>query len=211
MVLGCAVQITTLLEEVSIKMIKNVCVFASSSNLLDVIFYQDASILGDLLGKKGMNIVYGGSRLGAMYACAEAVQKAGGKIFGVMPQRLYDFGVGNPSDCFEFYITSGMRERKAKMDELSDAVIALAGGFGTLEEVSEMIVQKQLGYNNKPIIFLNTNGFYNNLINFFDDIIKCNFAKNDTKSLYYIANSPEDAVFYLLNYEPNNVCFSGKF
>lgn len=192
-------------------MVKNVCVFASSSNLLDAAFYKDASDLGLLLGKKGMNIVYGGSRLGAMYACAGSVQKAGGKIIGVMPQRLYDCGVGNPADCAEFYITSGMRERKAKMDELSDAVVALAGGFGTLEEISEMIVQKQLGYNSKPIVLLNTNGFYNNLIKFFNDIIKFNFAKKDTENLYYIANTPSEAVEYLEKYDPAKICFSGKF
>lgn len=192
-------------------MIKNVCVFASSSNLLEASFYEDAAILGELLGKKGLNIVYGGSRLGAMYACAAAVQNAGGKIIGVMPQRLYDFGVGNPQDCSEFYLTEGMRERKAKMDELSDAVIALAGGFGTLEEISEMIVQKQLGYNSKPIIFLNTQGFYTNLVHFFQDIIDYKFAKSDSGELYYIANTPDEAVNYLLNYNPMASSFSGKF
>ena len=192
-------------------MIKNVCVFASSSNMLNQDFYDDAAELGRLLGQNGMNIVYGGSRLGAMYACAEAVQKSGGKIIGVMPQRLYDYGVGNPADCSEFYITSGMRERKAKMDELSNAVIALAGGFGTLEEISEMIVQKQLGYNSKPIVFLNTKGFYSNLVKFFQDIIEYNFAKSDTGNLYYIAATPSEAVKYLVNYNPAQICFSGKF
>ena len=136
---------------------RNICVFASSSNNLENIFYKDASELGALLGQSGMNIVYGGSRLGMMYACASQVKLNGGKVIGVMPGRLYDIGFGNPDDCDEFILTTGMRERKAKMDEVSDGVIALAGGFGTLEEISEMIVQKQLGYNNKPIILLNTN------------------------------------------------------
>ena len=192
-------------------MVKNVCVFASSSNLLEASFYEDAAKLGELLGKHGMNIVYGGSRLGAMYACAASVQKYGGKIIGVMPLRLYDCGVGNPEDCSEFYLTEGMRERKAKMDELSDAVIALPGGFGTLEEISEMIVQKQLGYNTKPVIFLNTKGFYTNLIKFFQDIIENQFAKTDTKNLYYIANSPEDAINYLTSYNPLMNRISAKF
>ena len=135
-------------------MIKNVCVFASSSNNLDPQYYIDASKLGEIIGKNGLNIVYGGSRLGLMYACASEVKENGGKIIGIMPQKLYDFGCGNPEDCDEFILTSGMRERKAKMDEISDAVIALPGGFGTLEEISEMIVQKQLGYNSKPIVLL---------------------------------------------------------
>jgi len=190
---------------------KNVCVFASSSNLLNPKFYEDASELGTLLGKNGLNIVYGGSRLGMMYACASKVKENGGNIIGIMPKRLYDFGCGNPEDCAEFILTEGMRERKAKMDELSDAVIALAGGFGTLEEVSEMIVQKQLGYNKKPIIFLNTEGFYDNLVKFFDSIISDGFAKKETKELYYLAETPKDALKYLLNYKIENLSYAGKF
>ena len=192
-------------------MIKNVCVFASSSNNLNVTFYNDAKTLGKLLGLNGMNIVYGGSRLGMMYACAKAVKDNGGKILGVMPQRLSDMGVANPDDCDEFFLTKGMRERKAKMDEISDAVIAIAGGFGTLEEISEMIVQKQLGYNNKPIILLNTNGFYDNLIAFFETIIDKNFAKESTRELYYIANTPAEAIDYLKTYNPEILKFAGKF
>ena len=190
---------------------RNICVFASSSQNLDEIYYEDAAKLGELLGKNGMNIVYGGSRLGMMYACASKVKDFGGNIIGIMPQRLYDMGFGNEEDCKEFILTSGMRERKAKMDELSDGVIALAGGFGTLEEISEMIVQKQLGYNKKPIIFLNTNGFYNNLIQFFDTIISSNFAKESTKTLYYLAPTPESAIEYLISYNAKELTFNGKF
>ena len=190
---------------------KNICVFASSSNKLNDQFYKDARDLGTLMGKAGMNIVYGGSRLGLMYACASAVKSNGGGIIGVMPEKLYDFGVGNPEDCEEFILTAGMRERKAKMDEISDAVVALAGGFVTLEEISEMIVQKQLGYNTKPIILLNTCGFYNNLIQFFDNIIELNFAKENMRKLYYIADSPIDAMQYLHSYNPKELNYTGKF
>lgn len=184
-------------------MIKNICVFASSSNNLEEIFYKDARELGLLIGENGYNIVYGGSRLGLMYACAGAVKENGGKIFGVMPQKLADMGCANPEDCQKFYLTEGMRERKAKLDELSDAVIAIAGGFGTLEEISEMIVQKQLGYNNKPIVILNTNGFYNPLIQFFDDIVSKNFARFKNQELYHIASTPKEAIDYINNYVLN--------
>ena len=190
---------------------KNICVFASSSNNLDEEFYRDAEELGILLGQNSMNIVYGGSRLGMMYACASNVKSNGGKIIGIMPQRLYDLGYGNSQDCDEFIITSGMRERKAKMDEISDGIIALAGGFGTLEELSEMIVQKQLGYNNKPIVLLNTQGFYNNLIKFFNDVIEYKFAKKETENLYFIANSPKEAIEYIKEYNYSAKLFSGKF
>lgn len=190
---------------------KNVCIFASSSNNLSSMFYEDAAELGKLLGQNGFNIVYGGSRLGMMYACASKVKENGGDIIGIMPQRLYDLGCGNPEDCAEFILTKGMRERKAKMDERSDAVIALAGGFGTLEEVSEMIVQKQLGYNKKPIVLINTEGFYTNLVQFFDEIIKQGFAKKETQELYHVAKTPDDAINYLLNYSADKLNYAGKF
>ena len=99
-----------------------------------------------------------------------------------------------------------MRDRKDKMDKISDAVIALAGGFGTLEELSEMIVQKQLGYNKKPIVILNTDGFYDNLLRFFDTIISEKFANKLTANLFYVASNPYEAVDYIKNYtEPENV------
>lgn len=189
--------------------IKNICVFASSSNYLDEEYYKQASLLGELIGKNGYNIVYGGSKLGLMFACAGAVKANGGDIIGIMPEKLANMGCANPEDCKEFILTSGMRERKAKLDELSDAVIAIAGGFGTLEELSEIIVQKQLGYNNKPIVLLNTLGFYDNLLKFFDEIIKRNFANNESKKLYYVAQTPEDAINYILNYQPEK--FGTKF
>lgn len=184
---------------------KNICVYASSSNYLDEIFYQEAQKLGELLGKNGYNIVYGGSRLGLMYACSSAVKQNGGKIIGVMPERLANLGCANPDDCDEFYLTSGMRERKAKLDEVSDAVIAIAGGFGTLEELSEMIVQKQLGYNSKPIVILNTDGFYDKLLEFFDVIIKREFAHTDSSKIYYVAKSPEEAIEYIKTYSPQEI------
>ena len=190
--------------------IKKVCVFASSSDFLKPVYYEDAKRLGELLGKNGFDIVYGGSTLGLMWACAQQVKNAGGKIYGVMPQKLVEMGC-RTDNCDEFHLTGGMRERKGKMDEISDAVIALAGGFGTLEEISEMIVQKQLGYNKKPIILLNTCGFYNNLLKFFEDIMNQHFAKENTRELYYIAQCPEDAINYLKSYNPMEMKFAGKF
>ena len=182
-------------------MSRNICVFASSCNYLDESYYPVAAKLGELLAKSGFNMVYGGSSLGLMWACAEQVKKYGGKIYGVMPEKLYNMGVST-DECVDLTVTPCMRTRKAKMDELSDGVVALPGGFGTLEELSEMIVQKQLGYNNKPVIILNTNGFYNKLIEFFDVIIKEKFANHKLcENLYYVAQTPEEAVEYLMKYD----------
>lgn len=154
---------------------KRVCVFCSSCNYLDKSYYEAAQEFGRLLAKSGFDMVYGGSSLGMMWACASEVKNNGGKIYGVMPEKLYNMGVST-DECVDLKVTPCMRTRKAKMDELSDCVAALAGGFGTLEELAEMIVQKQLGYNNKPIVLLNTNGFYDKLIEFFDLLIRENFA-----------------------------------
>jgi len=185
--------------------IKNICVFASSSNYLEKQFYDDARDLGLLIGSNNFNIVYGGSRLGLMYSCASAVKESGGKIYGVMPTRLANMGCSNPEDCDEFFETIGMRERKAKLDEISDAVIALPGGYGTLEELSELIVQKQLGYNNKPIVILNTLGFYDKLLEFFETIIEKDFANTASRKLYFIARTPYEAIEYIKNYVAENI------
>lgn len=178
----------------------NVCVFCSSSGTLEEKFYEDARKLGELLGKNSMNLVYGGSRVGTMYETARLAKQHGSKIIGIMPEKLYNFNVSS-SECDEFHLTKDMRSRKLKMDEFSDSIVAMAGGFGTLEEVAEMIVQKQLGYNNKPIVFLNTNGFYTNLLRFFDDIINGSFARESARELYFVADTPESAIEYLLNYD----------
>lgn len=185
-------------------MIKKVCVFASSSNFLDDIYYNEAAKLGQLLGTSGYDMVYGGSNLGLMWACAQAAKDNGAKLIGVMPEKLQSMGVYTEG-CDEFYVTAGMRERKAKLDSISDAVIALPGGFGTLEEVSEMIVQKQLGYNKKPVIILNTNGFYDKLVKFFEVVIEQKFANKNMRSIYFIAQTPEEAIEYLNTYKPSEL------
>ncbi len=183
-------------------MIKKVCVFASSSSILDKSYFLDADELGKLIAQAGFDIVYGGSNLGLMWAAASSAKENGAKVTGVMPEKLYKLCVSKEEACDEFYVTEGMRERKAKLDNLSDAIIALPGGFGTLEELSEMIVQKQLGYNKKAIVLLNTNGFYTKLNEFFEVIISEKFAKEKSREIYYIADTPREAVNYLLNYMP---------
>ncbi len=181
------------------KSIKNICVFASSSNNVDKIYYKAAYELGVEIAKNSYNIVYGGSKLGLMGEVTYSASNNGSDITGVMPEKLYNLGI-HPGDCTKFILTKDMRTRKQKMDELSDAVIALAGGFGTLEELSEMIVQKQLGYSNKPIVILNTNGYYNSLISFFNEIVQNNFAPKCASDIYYIAPTPKEALNYINNY-----------
>lgn len=184
--------------------IKNVCVYSSSSNVLPEIYYQAARELGVLMGKSGYNLVYGGGAVGTMWENAKAVKEYGGEVIGVIPEKLHAIGVGNPS-CDKLYITKCMRSRKQKIDEISDACVALAGGFGTLEELTEMIVQKQLAYNNKAIVILNTNGFYDDLLSLFDKMMAEDFAIAESKDFYYVATTPQDAISYLLSYEAKDL------
>lgn len=181
--------------------IKNVCVFSSSSNALNDRYYEEAKELGLLLGKAGFNLVYGAGAVGTMWVNAKAVLDCGGKIIGVIPEKLYNLGVGYPK-CDELFITKCMRSRKEKLEEISDAFIALSGGFGTLDELSEAIVQKQLGYHNRAIIILNTDGFYDDLLKFFEEIITQNFAIEESRDFYYVAKTPQEVISYLLNYVP---------
>ena len=181
---------------------KRICVFASSSNFLNEIYYEKVRELGCLLGKANYDVVYGGSNLGLMWTCVEAAKREGAKVFGVMPEKLHNIlGAECSSICDEFHVTDTMRSRKAKLDEISDAVIAVPGGFGTLEELSEMIVQKQLGYNAKPIIIFNPNNFYDKLIEFFNQMIKERFANDSAKELYYVATSAQEVIDYLNSYK----------
>jgi cytokinin riboside 5'-monophosphate phosphoribohydrolase len=178
--------------------IKNICVYTSSSNELDKKYYETAKELGVLMAQEGYNLIYGGGNLGMMGVLAQAVKDFGAKVFGVLPEKLHQLGVGDVG-CDELHITKCMRTRKEKLDNLSDAVIALAGGFGTLEELSEMIVQKQLGYSEKAIVILNTDGFYDNLLKFFEELVAEKFAATDMKTAYYVAKTPQEAINYLKN------------
>lgn len=183
---------------------KNICVYCSSSNLINPIFFEAARQLAICLAKRKHNLVFGAGCVGLMGELARTIHEFGGKITGVMPDRIYQAGVCY-ENCDELYITKDMRDRKQKMDELSDGFIALPGGFGTLEEISEMITGRQLGYHNKPLVFLNTNNFYSPLIDFFEQMYKYNFATPDTKNMYYISNHPEECVEYIENFVPDEL------
>lgn len=180
---------------------KNICVYSSSSDELDKTYYDVAKEFGVLLAQNGFNLVYGGGNLGMMGVLAQAVKDFGGKVYGVLPEKLHKIGVGDVG-CDELHITKCMRTRKEKLDVLSGAAVALAGGFGTLEELTEMIVQKQLEYSDKAIVILNTNGFYDDLLKFFDKIIDEKFATGEMQSAYYVAKTPTEVVEYLKNYKP---------
>lgn len=177
-----------------------ICVFCSSSNAVSDIYFEAAEILGCLIGKHQHSLVYGGANVGLMEHTARSVSNSGGKIIGIIPQKIHDNNLSS-SLSNEHIITPSMDERKKLMGEKSDAFIALPGGFGTLEEILEVITLKQLEYHQKPIVFINTNGFFNNLFLQFEKSFTEGFAKVNYKKLYKIVNSPEEAIKYIENYQ----------
>ncbi len=155
---------------------KFICVYCGSSPGVDPVYLQKAGELGGILARKNLTLVYGGAKVGLMGRVADEVLFHGGQAIGVIPKMLKDKEVAHPG-LSELHVVKDMHERKAKMAELSDAFIALPGGFGTLEEVMEMITWNQLGLQTKPIGFLNVNRYFEGLFQFFQKTSQGGFVK----------------------------------
>lgn len=177
----------------------NICVFCSSSNAIPEHYFDEAVKLGKLIGEHSHAIVYGGATVGLMHTVAEAAREAGALSLGIIPESIHNKRLSSPRD-HEQIITPNMRDRKYLMRKRSDAFIALPGGFGTLEEILEVITLKQLGYHQKPIVFVNTDGFFNSLFDQFERAYRESFSKEDYKSTYGIAPNAEEAISYIQNY-----------
>ncbi|SNS93175.1 hypothetical protein SAMN05421640_1674 [Ekhidna lutea] len=153
---------------------KRIAIFCGSKMGNDPAYESAARELTETLVKKGIEIVYGGGDVGLMGVVAETALKNGGTITGVIPDKLYEMEVAH-TGITKLYRVKDMHERKALMADLSDGFIALPGGVGTLEEMTEVMTWAQIGYHNKPCAFLNTNGYYNHFIAFFDHMEKQGF------------------------------------
>jgi uncharacterized protein (TIGR00730 family) len=180
-----------------------VCIFASSSSRIDNRYALAAASLGALLAKNGMDIVYGGGGIGLMGTVADAAMENGGSVTGVIPSFMKAEGWGHHS-VSEMIVTNDMSERKNKMVALANAVVALPGGVGTLEELTEAITLKQLSLFDGPIIILNTMGFYENLIEFLETMVKGHFLRSEHKGIWEVVNTPEDVIIALNNKNRGN-------
>ncbi len=173
-----------------------VCVFAASSSRIDRRYADAAGEMGSLFAASGMNVVYGGGGIGLMGILADSVIKHGGKVTGVIPSFMNDEGWGHDG-ISEMIVTSDMGERKRNMFSRADAVVALPGGIGTLEELTEAITLKQLGLFKGPIVILNTLDFYRSLIDFLEHMIEGNFLRQEHKGIWEIASTPEEVITIL--------------
>lgn len=178
---------------------KRITVFCGSSAGSDGTLMEQATMLGQTLAKQKIELVYGGSNVGLMRAVADGALGAGGIVIGVLPDFLRAKEVAHLG-LTELLIVESMHERKMKMNELCDGVIALPGGFGTLEELFEMLTWAQLGLHKKPIAILNTNGFYDALIMLLNNMVDNGFLKSVNKEMLLVSADIEDLLHKMKNY-----------
>jgi uncharacterized protein (TIGR00730 family) len=178
-------------------MIRNIAVFCASANGAHPIYRVAAEELGRALAIRNIGLIYGGSNVGLMKTVAEAALAVDGKVIGVIPEVLVDLEVAHHG-ITELHITSTMHTRKALIGEKADAFIALPGGFGTFEELFEVLAWHTLKIHTKPILLLNTNGFYDKLLAFLDHCVAEGMLKSKSRELLLVANTVEDALVQLL-------------
>lgn len=184
-------------------MIKTVCVYSASSTQIDKIYNDAAAELGKLMAAAGIRLVNGAGTMGLMRTCADAVMDAGGEAVGVIPEFMVARG-WHYDKMTKLIVTEDMHSRKQTMAELSDAAIALPGGCGTLEELMEVITWKQLGIYSKPIIILNTNGYYDPLIAMLHKAMDEHFMRPEHAGIWETANTPFEALRMICTSKPWN-------
>ncbi|MCJ8191919.1 LOG family protein [Sphingomicrobium aestuariivivum] len=156
--------------------------------------YADMAVkLASEMANRGIDLVYGGGKLGLMGIVADTVLEAGGKVYGVIPQSLVDVEVAHPG-LTELHPVPGMHERKAKMTELTDAFVCLPGGIGTMDELMEAWTWNALGYHAKPFCLLNVNGFWDGFASFCDRVADEGFMSADRRQQLLMAHDPVEAI-----------------
>jgi uncharacterized protein (TIGR00730 family) len=179
---------------------KNICVFCGSSPGADPAYLQMANKLGKEIAARGFGLVYGSSNLGLMGEVAKGALACGASVIGVIP-KVFEERVQHPN-LTKLIITETMHQRKAKMFELSDGFIALPGGFGTFEELLEMLTWSQIGYSSKPCGILNVNGYYDELLKFFDKSVKMRFVKPEHRNAIIVDTDPQNILDKFEKYKP---------
>ncbi len=179
-------------------MISSVTVYCSSSNLAPRNYFAAATELGREFAKRGIGLVFGGGRVGLMGCIADAVMENGGTVKGIIPRFLEEREVAHYG-LSELHVVETMHERKMKLAEWGDAYLVLPGGFGTLDELIEVITWKHLGHHHKPIILLNLNGFWNQLLLFFDRIAAEQMVSEEHGNYYSVCNTTQEVLEILEN------------
>ncbi len=176
----------------------SICLFCGSSKGNDPVYLEAAYDTGRILSEKNIKMIYGGGNVGLMGMAAKGVLDSGGKVTGIITEKLNDMEVGH-TGLTEMKITGSMHERKALMNKLSDGFIVLPGGIGTLEETFEMFTWYQLGDIEKPIGILNVKEFYSGLLNFLENVVSNGFLRREHFEFLLVENDPEALIKKILD------------
>jgi cytokinin riboside 5'-monophosphate phosphoribohydrolase len=173
----------------------NICVYCGSSTGNDSDILDYAEQFGKMIAKNGHHLIYGGASIGVMGTLANSVMKHGGEVTGVIPANLFRKEVGH-TGITKLITVSDMHERKSTMADLADAFVALPGGFGTLEELFEIITWNQIGLLRKPVTVFNPNGFYEHLIQMIDHAVDTGFIKPESRAILNEARTLEECLIF---------------
>jgi uncharacterized protein (TIGR00730 family) len=168
---------------------KLLCVYCSSSRNLAPAYHEAAAAVGTGLAERGWGLVYGGGKVGLMGTLARAVKAAGGRVVGVIPEFMRDRELAYEG-ADEMVTVSSMAERKQAMIARAGGFLAIPGGVGTLDEIAEVLTLRVLGKVDRPAVFLNHDGYYDDLLRFFDRMIRERFLSEDLRGLYAVASTP---------------------
>jgi uncharacterized protein (TIGR00730 family) len=169
---------------------RRICVYCGANPGNDPAFRQAAEALAGDLARQGLGLVYGGASVGLMGALADTMLQAGGEVIGVIPRVLVDREVAH-AGLSELRVVESMHQRKAAMAELADAFIALPGGFGTLEEIFEILTWSQLGLHQKPCGLLNVNDYYQELVAFLERAVNAGLLREENRHMLMVAETPD--------------------
>jgi uncharacterized protein (TIGR00730 family) len=173
-----------------------ICVFCGSSVGAHPKYLAEAKLLGRQMADGGWGLVYGGTSIGLMGATADAALSGGGEVIGVLPQALQDREIAHRG-LTKLHLVGSMHERKALMESLSDAFIALPGGYGTLDELFEIVTWAQLHIHSKPFVLINTDGYYDLLLRFLDHAVRQDFVRPANLRLVQVARDPAEALHWI--------------
>jgi uncharacterized protein (TIGR00730 family) len=174
-----------------------VCVFCGSSHGRDGVYRESAAAVGRLIAARGLGLVYGGGSVGLMGVVADAALASGGEVIGVIPEGLARAEIAH-AGLSELHVVPGMHARKAMMASLADAFLALPGGFGTLDELFEIVTWSQLGLHRKPIALLNVAGYFDPLLTFLERAVADGFVAPSNHHLILSGTQPEELLGRLL-------------
>ena len=180
---------------------KQVCIFCGSYKGSQPIYMTAAHDMGKGLAQRDLGLVYGGGRVGLMGAVADGTLAGGGKVIGIIPQSLVDRELAH-TGLSELRVVGSMHTRKAIMAEIADAFIAMPGGFGTLDELFEIITWAQLGFHHKPIALLNVGGYFDPMLTFIEHMATEGFIKPEHRNAMLVKNTVDDLLDTLLTYQP---------